>query len=231
MRREEAKEIAQWVSELNLAKGAVCLNIGSSTADFRRNVQPHIESDLIAPLEKSGLRVIHCDMKAADGVDEIGDLLDPSFRQKLKAYDADIMICSNLLEHLADPHEFTRACGNLVKPGGYGLFTVPLSYPYHPDPMDTMLRLKPEELAKLMPGWEIIKAEQIKAGSYGRDLRESPAGLRTLANQIVRVALPFYRPRQWKPLAHRLLWLFRPFRQSMVLLRKPLIDNQSKASL
>jgi hypothetical protein len=101
------------------------------------------------------------------------------------------------------------------------LFTVPLSYPYHPDPIDTMLRLKPGELAALMPGWAVVKAAQIEAGNHLSDLREGGQPLKRLVRQVGRALLPFYRPRQWKPPAHRLLWLFRPFRQSMVLLRKP----------
>jgi SAM-dependent methyltransferase len=221
MRREEAELMADWIRSLALPAGAVCLNIGSSTGAFRTSEQPHIDSLLIRPIEQSGLRVVHCDMKAADGVDEVGDLLDPAFRASLRRYEADLMICSNLLEHLTDPQGFALACGELVRPGGYGLFTVPLSYPYHPDPIDTGLRLKAPELAALLPGWDTVKAEEIVAGSYVGDLRASGEGVKRLANQIVRTALPFYRPRQWKGIAHRLLWLFRPYRQSMVLLRKP----------
>ena len=221
MRLEEAQAITSWVRELDLARGAVCLNVGSSTGEFRTKRQPHIDALMVRPLEEQGLKIVHCDMKAADGVDEVGDLLDENFRARLRAYHADLMICSNLLEHLTDPAGFAKACGDLLRPGGYGLFTVPLSYPYHPDPIDTGLRLKPDELAALLPGWEVVKAEQIAAGSHLTDLRDSGQGLKRLASQLARTALPFYRPRQWKGIAHRLLWLFRPYRQSMVLLRKP----------
>lgn len=66
MRIEEAREIARWIGEMNLPAGTVCLNVGSSTGDFRRNVQPHIVRELIAPLIQNGLRVVHCDMKPAE---------------------------------------------------------------------------------------------------------------------------------------------------------------------
>lgn len=221
MRKEEAVAIADWVRNLGLPSGAVCLNIGSSTADFRTNAQPHIDLLLMQPLLASGLKVVHCDMKAAEGVDEVGDLLDPCFQERLKRYNADLLICSNLLEHLTNPREFAVACGQLVKPGGYGLFTVPASYPYHPDPIDTMLRLQPNELADLMPEWELVRAQRLDAGNHLIDLRQHGDWQKRLLKQIVRVLLPIYRPSSWKPLAHRLLWLFRPFRQSMVLLRKP----------
>ena len=213
--------MAEWVRGLGLPPGAVCLNIGSSTEAFRTRDQPHIDELLIRPIEAAGIRIIHCDIKAAPGVDEVGDLLDPQFREKLKGYRADLMICSNLLEHLTDPQAFAAACGDLVRPGGYGLITMPLSYPYHADPIDTMLRLKPAQLAAMMPGWEIVRAEELEAGSYAHELRRSGRPVSLLMRHLARAALPFYRPRKWRGLAHRLLWLFRPYRQSMVLLRKP----------
>lgn len=213
MRPEEANVIAEWVSGLKLPRGAVCLNIGSSTGEFRRTMQPHVGA-LFDRLEAQGLRVVHCDMKAAPGVDEVGDVFDPAFQERMRRYDADLLLCSNLLEHLTDPAAFASACGSLVKPGGYGLFTVPFSYPYHPDPIDTMFRPSPAELVKLLPGWQIAEGEIIEAGRY--DARGLP-----LIKHLARVALPFYRPKSWRPLAHKLLWLFKPFRQTMLLARKP----------
>lgn len=213
MRPEEADLIGQWIGGLALPPGSVCLNIGSSTEEFRRFMQPHVGA-LFDRLEAQGLCVVHCDMKAAPGVDAVGDVFDPAFQERMRRYDADLLLCSNLLEHLTDPAAFARACGSLVKPGGYGLFTVPFSYPYHPDPIDTMFRPLPAELVRLLPGWQIAQSDIIEAGRY--DAR----GLR-LIKHLARVALPFYRPRGWRPLAHKLLWLFKPFRQTMLLARKP----------
>jgi SAM-dependent methyltransferase len=221
VRPEEADTLTGWVRELGLKPGSVCLNIGSSTSEFREQAQPHISERFVRPLESDGIRFVHCDMKEADGVDEVGDILDPQVRERLKRYDADLIVCSNLLEHLTEPKQFAHACGELIKPGGYGVFTVPLSYPYHPDPIDTMLRVTPAELAAMMADWHVVKSEQIAAGSFLSDLRASGRPLSGLLRQVARALLPFYRPDKWRPNAHRLLWLFRPFRQSMVLLRKP----------
>ncbi len=221
MRIEEARTIARWIEELNLPAGAVCLNVGSSTDAFRRRMQPHIQHELIAPIERAGLRIVHCDLKEAEGVDEVGDLLDEKFRERLKTYDAHIMICSNLLEHLTDPAAFAVGCGELVRPDGYGIFTVPYSYPYHPDPIDTMLRLNPQELAGMLGHWKVVRSEVIEGGNHWRDLKSSGEPLRRLSRQIARVLLPFYRPTQWKHIAHRMLWLSRPFTASAVLLNKP----------
>jgi hypothetical protein len=221
MRVEEAKILSHWILDLALPPGTVCLNIGSSTKRFRESCQPHIKELFLNPLETAGIRFIHCDIKEAEGVDEVGDLLDPEFQRRMKAHGPGLLVCSNLLEHLTDPEAFAQACGNLVDDGGYGLFSVPASYPYHPDPIDTMLRLSPKELAAMLPGWTIVRASEIKAGSYWHDLKKTGKPLRIIARQAVRAVLPFYRPNQWRGNVSRLSWLGRPYRVSIVLLRKP----------
>ena len=225
MRIEEARVIREWIEGIGLSPGAVCLNIGSSTADFRQRVQPHIHAELIAPLEQQGIKLVHCDMKVEAGVDEIGDLLDPEFRARLQSYGADVMICSNLLEHLTDPQQFAEACGELVRDGGYGIFSVPYSYPYHPDPIDTLLRPSPTELARMLQSWSIVQATIIRSGSHWSDLRRSGEPWRRLVRQLGRAAMPFYRRSQWRHVSHRLLWLWRPFTSSAVLLQKPTAAN------
>ena len=220
MRPEEAQTLAEWVQGLDLEPGDICLNIGSSTSRFRQVDQPHVHASFIAPLEQSGIRFVHCDMKEDGGVDEVGDVLDPSFRARLKRHQAKLVVCSNLLEHLRDPRAFASACGELVTEGGYGLFSVPSSYPYHPDPIDTMLRPEPEELAAFLPDWTVLRACELTTGSYWGDLSRGGRPLARLLRHIARVAVPFYRPRRWRENASRLLWLFRPYRVSIVLLKK-----------
>ncbi len=218
---DEAVLIGTWTRQLNLGEDAVCLNVGSSTREFRERTQPFIHAEILKPLEDAGCRVVNCDLKQDDGVDEVGDLLVPAVQQRLMAYKPSLIICSNLLEHLADPVGFAQACGTIVTAGGYCLFTVPRSFPYHPDPLDTMYRPTPDEIAALFPDWEVIAAKELVAGSYRHELRAEPAPAKTLARQLVRALMPFYRPGKWYPAAHKLLWLFRPYRVSLVMLRKP----------
>ena len=230
MRSEEAETLTRWVRALNLPAGAVCLNIGSSTKAFREEMQPHVAEHFIRPLEADGIRFVHCDMKRAEGVDEVGDILDPEFRSRLQRYDASLLVCSNLLEHLTEPRRFASACGELVRDGGFGLFSVPLSYPYHPDPIDTMLRVTPAELAAMLPEWTAVRSEELEAGDYWQDLRETGSGWSRLLRQIARVAMPFYRPSQWRANASRLSWLFRRYSVSIVLLQKPAAASASAPS-
>jgi hypothetical protein len=210
MRPEEAALIEAWITSLNLPQGSVCLNIGSSTGRFRNEAQPHI-GQMFDRLERSGLKVIHCDLKADEGVDEPGDVFDPQYQARLRAFNADLLLCSNLLEHLTDPATFAAACGSLVK--RYALLTVPRSYPYHPDPIDTMFRPSPQEIAAMLPGFTVMREAEIEAGRFR-------PGLVALLKHLARAAMPFYRSHAWRSLSHRLLWLVRPYRQSMVLLRK-----------
>lgn len=220
MRPEEAELLARWVHELDLRPGDVCLNVGSSTRHFREVRQPHIQNNFICPLEAAGIRFVHCDMKEADGVDEVGDILDPAVRARLKRYNAKLLVCSNLLEHLTEPRAFARACGELVVEGGYGIFSVPSSYPYHADPIDTMLRPTPDELAAMLPDWTAVKKRELTAGNYWQDLQKAGKPLLRLIHHALRVAMPFYQPKSWRAKASRLLWLFRPYRLSLVLLKK-----------
>lgn len=221
MRVEEAQDISTRVRALNLQAGTVCLNLGSSTKQFREIDQPHIHRLLIAPLEASGIIFVHCDMKSDEGVEMVGDVLAPEFQNRLVQRGAGLLLCCNILEHLTDPQAFATACANLVRPGGYAVVSVPLSYPYHPDPIDTMLRPTPEEIARLFPGWTIVHGAQVTSGSFWSELMAHRGGASRLLAHLARVLLPFYRPQNWVPMAHRLLWLFKPYKVSVVLLHKP----------
>ena len=74
---------AQWLGDrlAEIADGELfpLLNVGSSTGEFRTTVQPHIDAKVFAPLRARGGKVLHLDIKAAEGVDIVGDLLDPGF--------------------------------------------------------------------------------------------------------------------------------------------------------
>ena len=221
MRNKEARIISGLIKELDFDNGSICLNIGSSTKYFRDVMQPHITRDLIEPIEACGIRVIHCDMKEDKGVDLVGDVLDREFQQVMADKGADVLLCCNILEHLTDPHSFAAACGNLVRAGGYIVVSVPLSFPWHPDPIDTMLRPTPGELAAFFPDWKLIVAEVLTTDTFLDETLKKDDGVSILLKHILKVLVPFYRPRHWWPKVHRLLWLFRPYKSSLVVLQKP----------
>lgn len=221
MRREEAERIASIVMNQKLPAGSRCLNIGSSTRAFREIRQPHIHQLLIKPLMENGIEFIHCDLKPDEGVDLVGDVLTAEFQAAMSANQADLLLCCNLLEHLTDPQAFADACANLVRPGGMMIVSVPLSYPYHKDPIDTQLRPTPEEIAKFFPQWSLVCGEVVVSETYLQELRRSKNWRFRLAQNALLACMPFYRPKHWRSKASRLRWLFRPYKVSVVLMKKP----------
>lgn len=196
------------------------LNLGSSTRAFRETVKPHIQAELFGPLEAAGIEVVHCDLKQADGVDVAGDILDPGVRADLGARGFKSLLCSNLLEHVRDRAAVAAACEEIVGPGGLILATVPSSYPYHADPIDTGYRPSPEALAGLFGGSRLLLAEELAGRTYAEDMEArgaSPGG--EIARTLGFAAVALARPRSFAARAHRWLWYRRAYRVSIALLR------------
>lgn len=138
-----------WLKEklemMALRPGSKMLNVGSTTAEVLET-QPHIASNVLAPLMAHGVSLVNLDLKRGTGVDVMGDITDPRLPEKLgDRYD--VVLCSNLLEHVTDHAAALRNLAALAAPGGYLLVTVPHNYPRHPDPIDTMYRPSAQELA------------------------------------------------------------------------------------
>lgn len=220
MRIEEAREIVAILSGMDMKSGTTCLNIGSSTRQFREVDKPHIRSELIQPLEQLGVEFVHIDIKSGKGVDLVGDVLDPDFRGQLRALDSKLLLCCNLLEHLSDPDEFAASCGDLVRADGLMIVSVPFSFPRHEDPIDNMLRPSPEEIGYMFPGWGLRAGKIVRSGSYLADSFSRKNGLTMLIKSIGAVLFPFLSKGRWRPRAHRLLWLFRPYKISIAVLER-----------
>lgn len=221
MRIEEAKLAGYWISKFINPSNSVCLNIGSSDKKFNYR-RKFINELLFSVVKQNGFKFVNCDIKDDESVDEVGDIFDENFREKLKQYKAKLVICANILEHVENPRDFAKFCAEITGSGGFILFTVPYSYPYHPDPIDTMLRISSDEIAEFLPGLEKIIGEEINAGTHWDDLKAyNKHPVFALFIQIIRIFMPFYKPSTWWPAAHRMAWLFRQFRVSLVLFRKP----------
>jgi hypothetical protein len=195
------------------------LNVGSSTEHFRTVSQPYIDACLFQPARKAGHRVVHLDTKDDVGVDVVGDLTDPTFRDRLRAMRFNSVICSHLLEHvnIEARAPICAAICQVLPPGGHAFLSCPRRYPYHPDPIDTGFRPTPEELASLLPGMALLMGEEVFGGTYLQQLRHEPyAGTK----EVVKLLLPFYKPRAWRVNAGYFGYLFRRFSSTCVVLRK-----------
>ena len=120
------------------------LNLGASTRHFRQVEQPYIDELVFRPLEARGVRVIHSDLKAAEGVDLVGDVFDDADFARLKAANPRSVICTHMFEHVLDREELARRLLSLLPERGLFFVTVPSSYHEHHDPIDTMYRPTPD---------------------------------------------------------------------------------------
>lgn len=193
------------------------LNVGSSTKDFRVRVQPWIDALIFAPARKAGFQVIHLDVKDAPGVDVVGDLTDRTFCAQLAATNIQSALCSNLLEHVTNKEQICLAIERAIRPGGYILVTCPYQYPYHGDPIDTLFRPTPEELAALFPNSTVVSSSILDCGNYAQRLLASP---KAFLWNILRLCLPFYKSASWRELLGFQAWIFRTFEVSCVVLKK-----------
>jgi hypothetical protein len=188
--------------KLYIQKGDVFLNLGSSTNEFRKKLQPHVHANLIQPLETKAVKIYHVDIKQDDGVDLVGDIINPNFLEQLKKLAPAGLICSNLLEHLKDRENFSRSIVELIPAGGYVFASCPKDYPYHPDPIDTMFRPTLQELAAEFPSTRIIEGEIVSCGTW-REKEKYDCGLNysafyfRKARQLIRMFVPFYKPKEW----------------------------------
>jgi hypothetical protein len=208
--------------EILLAQGEISplLNLGSSTRAFREQAKPHIERELFGPLRAAGVAVFHSDLKQADGVDLVGDILDPAVRADLKGRGFRTLLIANMLEHVSDRASVTRACEEIVGPGGLILATVPASFPFHADPIDTGWRPAPAALAAAFAGSEMLLAEEVQGRTYREDMAARGSSLwqefgRTLGFLLIS---PF-RPKSARARLSRWRWYRRPYVVSLALVR------------
>jgi hypothetical protein len=194
------------------------LNIGSSTAHFRESVQPHIHQSVFLPIQDEKNEVIHLDIKQSDGVDLVGDLNNGEFRESLRQLGIRSVLCSNLLEHLEHPKVICESILNVLPKGGLIVVTVPYEFPFHKDPIDTLLRPDVMELQKFFPGTSLLDSAIIKSHkSYAYDLRRNT---RYFSIMVVRLLLPFYKFSEWRLILKDFARANRKYSATCLLLRK-----------
>jgi hypothetical protein len=195
------------------------LNIGSSTARFREVEQPWAEQRLFAPLRARGVKIIHLDSREGDGIDIRADVLSAADLPRIRALKAKSILCCNILEHVASPKTLARRCFDIVGPRGLIAVTVPFSYPHHRDPIDTMFRPSPAELAALFAPAAMLRGEIIDVGeSYRGQVRQRPW---ILFRHISRFPFPFIGFNGWKRSMRKLYWLFNNYRITGALFKVP----------
>ena len=207
------------------------LNIGSSTARFREIEQPWTEQFIFGPLKQRGVCVLHLDSRSGDGIDIRADVLAAGELPRIRSFGPKAVLCCNILEHVPDPAALARRCVEIVGPGGLIFVTVPYSYPHHRDPIDTMFRPTPEELARLFSPAVIVKGRLSNRQSWWNDVGKRPW---ILLRPVLRLPFPFVNFAGWKRSVRRLYWLRHRYRVTAALFRvdpsgTPVIDTRNRA--
>jgi SAM-dependent methyltransferase len=169
---DESLWIRGALERLPLRPGMTVLDIGSSTLAFRTVTQPHIDGNVFEPLRRRGLCPVHLDARAEPGVDIVADVT------QLNGVDRcfDIVLCTNLLEHVVDRKATLHNVKRVVAPSGLLVLTVPRRYRLHHDPIDTGYRPSAVALSGLV-GWpevlacEIVTVRAPRHYRSGRQLR------------------------------------------------------------
>jgi hypothetical protein len=214
----EARWIADRLADIPGEQLSPLLNVGSSTKEFRDKTQPWIGRTLLAPLTARGVDIVHLDCRQGDGIDICADLLDDAEFARLPPNGYRSLLCCNIIEHVWQPRELARRCAELVAPGGIIVATVPRSYPRHGDPIDTMYRPTPDEIAGLFPDCAILAGEILDVGeSYRDEVRRRPL---ILLRHLARLPLPFLGIEKWLSSMTKPYWLFHNYQVSAVVLRR-----------
>ena len=216
MLTNESNWIGKALSQFAPGQLSPLVNLGSSTEEFRTLIQPHIEQKILAPLRSRNIRVVHSDLSAGNGIDVCGDIYTDEVLQKLKATEPRSVLCSNMFEHVTDRSRLASVLTELLPSGGILVVTVPFSFPWHPDPLDTYFRPTPQEIHALLPEFNLVRGDIVACGSLtGRYLDSR----RFMFSQIIGSLIPFPSGRWFRNL-HHWCWLFRQYKVSCAVLVK-----------
>lgn len=201
------------------------LNVGSSTAEFRERRQFFIDEKIFPALAKKGIPVVHSDIKEADGVDIVADIMNDDDLKRLRSPKAKTVLCSKMLEHVPSAPMMVERLACLLPPGGVMLVTVPNSYLNHPAPIDTLLRPDTGELGKLFGQLMMIHGSIVNGLTESEELIKDPS---LFPRRIARTFIPFLRFGIWLSTLDRWRWLFSHYRARCVVLSKPLISQAER---
>lgn len=214
---EEARWFGRALAAVPTPHLTPLLDLGSSSAAYRRVAAPESESEIFAPLAGRGVAVHHVDLKPAPGVDVVGDVCDPAVQDRMRRLGVRAVMCTNLLEHVTDRAAVCRALEALLPSGGLLFLSVPRAYPYHPDPIDTGFRPDVDELGRLLPGFELLRGEVVPFGTYAAQLRRKQWLVPRDAYLLV---AGLWGRNRWRVLRENYRFLRRPFEQSCAVLRR-----------
>lgn len=165
--RQLTSTVAELVSYTGLGRGARALDYGCADRPYRS-------------LLSAGVSYVGADLPGNDVADvEIGD----DGRVRLPDASFDLVLSTQVLEHVEDPDVYLTECGRLLGSGGWLLLSTHGIMYYHQDPEDYW-RWTRVGLEKLLSdhGFEVVTSRGV-------------LGLAAAALQIIQDGLYWYLPR------------------------------------
>ncbi len=220
---EEAKWIGQQLETILPKISYPVLNIGSSTKEYRQIRQPYNQEFIFDHFNDEANQVIHIDMKEAEGVDMVGNLLDANFREKLKSLKSPLIFFNGILLHLDKKtrEEMAKILYDILPSGGYLIVSSSLIFPAVHDPVDSFYREKATKMHKnLFPMFNCIAAEDVKGKpSLWTYIKLTPRRILSLGKFML---TKWYKWTEWKFMLHYLIFNIRkPFSAACLVLQKP----------
>jgi hypothetical protein len=216
MRLEESEAIRRILERYsNTLAISIVINLGSGDVERLLKTKPWVDKNVFLPLKSLGIAVINVDACPFPGVDLVKDLSLPNGLDFVdKTIGPRLFILANVLEHIPRPSCDTllnKIYSKMSKGDGL-IITGPYDYPYHADPIDTMYRPSPDDLAAFIP---LLWTEKhlVVCGSYREEFSRM-----SLPKKIRRLLKPlwiFQKPVKWLE-NHRLVYLFKPYKISVV---------------
>jgi SAM-dependent methyltransferase len=105
-------------------------------------------------------RMINIDLKLAEGIDICATFINSL---PLLSSSADVILCTNVLEHVPHPQSLVREMHRVLRPGGSVIHFTPFMFPYHPDPEDYW-RFTEKCLEKLIYADFVVEQKKIVGG-------------------------------------------------------------------
>lgn len=175
------------------------LNIGSSTKEYRTVRQSFIQKNIFDLVPEESKNIVHLDMKAAEGVDIVGNLYDKNFLQELKKYKFKTIMINNLLMYLGKKQreELSTIIDQILEKDGYLIVTNSLTFPPAHDPVESYYRAAPQKMhQQLFNKFEIVDSQVISTNySFHKYLKTNK---KVIPVKIARFLLPFYKFGEWK---------------------------------
>ncbi len=202
MFKEEARWISKVLSEADIKPSATVLDIGASDLKFRTVTQPHIHEFIHKPLLEKGVRLNFLDIKNEAGVDIVADLTSSNLADSQFSKAFDLIICCNILEHVRDRVTFMRNVIRFSHTSSLLMVTVPLVYPKHNDPIDTMYRPTAKQLVEFvrtLTKCHVLKMEELTITDKEYYIEKPGRKLDYLLMREYRALIRWYvKPWRWK---------------------------------